>query len=190
MSSTVRKPMTVEEFLAWEDKQPLRWEFDGSAPVARNSGTQEHSIIQGNLIFALHSRLRGSGCRVYGSDFKIEVDGSIRYPDAFVLRSRLPVTATVTDQPVVVFEILSPSTSRIDRIVKAREYGSTPSIVRYVILEPNAVAATVFTRTTGVWAGIVVVGAVELDMPEIGISLPLAELYTDVEIEPDDEAAA
>ena len=128
--------------------------------------------------------------RAHGSDFKIEVDGSIRYPDAFVLCSQPPRGSTVTNQPVVVFEILSPSTSRIDRIVKAREYGNTASIVRYVILEPAAIAATIFTHTAGVWAATVVEGAVVLDMPEIGITLPLAELYQDVEFPSDDEAAA
>jgi Uma2 family endonuclease len=189
MSSALRKPMTLDEFLAWEESQPTRWEFDGFAPVAMTGGTQEHSIVQANLITALSNRLRGSRCRAHGSDFKIEVDGSIRYPDAFVQCTPAPRGSTVANEPVVVFEILSPSTSRTDRIVKAREYGNTASIVRYVILEPTAMAATVFTHANGVWAATVVEGAVELDMPEIGISLPLAELYTDVEFPPEDEAA-
>ena len=182
--------MTLDEFLAWEERQAARWEFDGFAPIAMTGGTQEYSTIQVNIIAALTTRLRGSGCRAHGSDFKIEVDGSIRYPDAFVLCSQPPRGSTVTNQPVVVFEILSPSTSRIDRIVKAREYGNTASIVRYVILEPAAIAATIFTHTAGVWAATVVEGAVVLDMPEIGITLPLAELYQDVEFPSDDEAAA
>ena len=193
MTNAPRKPMTLDELLAWEERQDTRWEFDGFGPVTMAGGTNAHAFIQGNLSFSLHSRLRGGPCRRYGSDFKIEVDGSIRYPDAFVLCSRLPGSATVTNQPVVVFEILSPSTSRtdrIDRIVKAREYGNTASIVRYVILEPTAMAATVFTHTAGLWAGVIVEGAVDLDMPEIGIALPLAELYLDVEFLPDDEAAA
>ena len=182
--------MTLEEFLAWEERQPTRWEFDGFAPVAMTGGTNTHAIIQANLIIALGTRLRGGRCRAYGSDFKIEVDGRIRYPDAFVLCSPLPGAATVANQPVVVFEILSPSTSRTDRIVKAREYGNTASILRYVILEPTAMAATVFTHANGVWAAVIKAGAVDLDMPEIGMTLPLAELYTDIDFPPDDESAA
>lgn len=77
--------------------------------------------------------------------------------------------------------------SLIDRIVKAREFGNTASIVRYVILEPAAMAATVFTHTNGIWAGVIVEGAVDLDMPEIGIALPLAEFYLDVEFPPEEE---
>ncbi len=105
----MRKPMTLDEFLAWEERQDARWEFNGFAPVARIGGTQEHSTIQANLITALGIRLRGTGCRAYGSDFKIEVDGSIRYPDAFVRCSQSPRGTTLADDPIVVFEILSPS---------------------------------------------------------------------------------
>lgn len=190
MTNALRKPMTLDEFLAWQERLDTRWEFDGFGPVAMAGGTNAHAIIQGNLSFSLHSRLRGGPCRPYGSDFKIEVDGSIRYPDAFVLCSRLPGSATVTNQPVVVFEILSPSTSRTDRIVKAREYGNTASIRRYIILEQTSQAATVFTHRDGAWASVVVEGNVDLDMPEIGITLPLAELYLDVDFLPEDEATA
>lgn len=190
MCNALRKPMTRDEFLAWEERQDTRWEFDGFGPVAMAGGTNAHAIIQGNLSFSLHSRLRGGPCRPYGSDFKIDVDGSIRHPDAFVLCSRLPGSATVTNQPVVVFEVLSTTTSPTDRIVKAREYGNTGSIERYVILEQTSQAATVFTHMNGAWASVVVEGNVDLAMPAIGITVPLAELYLDVEFPTEDEAAA
>ena len=190
MSSTTRKPMSLDAFLAWEEAQPMKYEFDGFAPVAMTGGTQEHAIIQGNTITTLSNRLRGTGCRAYGSDFKIVVDGSIRYPDAFVRCSQSPRGATLANDPVVVFEILSPSTSRIDRIVKAREYGNTASIQRYIILEQTIQAATVFTRTNGAWMSVVVEGDVDLPMPEIGITVPLADFYEDVEFPPDEADTA
>ncbi len=190
MSNSLRKPMTLAEFLAWEEHQDSRWEFDGFGPVAMTGGTNTHSTIQGNLAFALHSRLRGGRCRAHGSDLKIQVAGSIRYPDAFVLCSPMPGTATVTNQPVVVFGILSPSTSRTDRIVKAREYGNTESIQRYIILEQTSQAATVFTRINGLWASVIVEGDADLPMPEIGVTVPRAELYLDVPFPPEAESAA
>jgi hypothetical protein len=69
--STVR--MTVADFLAWEERQELRWEFDGFAPVAMTGGTEAHEIIQINLVNALTNRLRGTPCRAYGSNLKIRV---------------------------------------------------------------------------------------------------------------------
>ena len=177
---TLDRPMTLDEFLAWEERQEARFEFDGFGPVAMTGGTVLHSIIQGNLVTALHGRLRGGPCRVFGGNLKIVVAERVRYPDAFVVCSPQAGAATVARDPVVVFEVLSPGTSRTDRITKAREYGATESIQRYVILEQGAQAATVFARRNGVWAGVVVEGDAVLDMPEIGISLPLAELYVDV----------
>ena len=180
MSNTLYQPMTLDEFLAWEERQEARFEFDGFAPVAMTGGTVAHSVIQSNLVTALSNRLRGGPCRAHAGHLKIETAGRVRYPDAFVVCSPQGAAMTLARDPVVVFEVLSPGTSRTDRITKAREYGATDSIQRYVILEQGAQAATVFARRNGVWAGVVVEGDAVLDMPEIGISLPLAELYVDV----------
>ena len=134
MSVAVRHPMTVAEFLAWEERQELRWEFDGFEPVAMTGGTVAHETIGNNILIAVQSRLAGRRCRAFGANLKIEVAGRIRYPDAFVVCTPLPPKATIVRDPVVVFEVLSESTSRTDRIAKLREYGATPSIQRYVIL--------------------------------------------------------
>ena len=85
-------------------------------------GTVEQGLIQANLIRALGNRLSGGPCRVLGSHVKIAVAGSIRYPDALVVCTPLPRGATVITDPVVVFEVLSPSTASVDRIVKNQEY--------------------------------------------------------------------
>jgi Uma2 family endonuclease len=131
----MRKSMTVEEFLAWEEGQELRWEFDGFAPVAMTGGTVEQGLIQANLIRALGNRLSGGPCRVLGSHVKVAVAGSIRYPDALVIGTPPARGATVITEPVVVFEVLSPSAASVDHIVKNQEYRDTPSIRRYVMLE-------------------------------------------------------
>jgi Uma2 family endonuclease len=117
MNVVLRKPTTLEAFLDWEGRQELCHEFDGFQPVAMTGGTSEHSAIQRNLITALSIRLRGQPCQPHGSELKIAVAGSIRYPDAFVVCSSIPRGTTVVTDPVVVFEVLSPSSSTTDRIV-------------------------------------------------------------------------
>ena len=180
MDTALRKPISLSQFLDWEERQELRYEFDGFEPVAMTGGTSEHSAIQRNLITALAIRLRGKPCQVHGSELKIAVAASIRYPDAFVVCSPIPRTTTVVADPVVVFGVLSPSSSTTDRIVKNQEYRDTPSIQRYVVLEQDRQAATVFARAGDDWVGHVVSGDVVLAMPEIGVDLPLAELYEGV----------
>jgi Uma2 family endonuclease len=184
MSIALRKSMTLEEFLAWEEQQELRWEFDGFEPVAMTGGTSDHSAIERNLIFSLTGRLRGKPCQVYTSNLKILVAGSIRYPDAFVVCSPVTRGTRVVTDPVVVFEVLSPSTASIDIGAKNEEYRDTPSIQRYVMLSQDRQSATVFARVANDWVGHILSGDTILSMPEIGIELPLAELYEGVSLEP------
>ena len=184
MNLALRKSMTLAEFLEWEERQPLRYEFDGVGPVAMTGGTYGHSTIQRNLAFALTGRLRGKPCQFQGSDLKIQVgDGHIRYPDGMVVCSPIDRTATVVHEPVVVFEVLSPSTAAKDRIVKAREYQATPSIRRYVMLEQDSVGATVYARSGETWTHEILVADSILALPEIGVSLPLAEFYEGIVFE-------
>jgi Uma2 family endonuclease len=79
----------------------------------------------------------------------------------------------------VVFEALSESTSRTDRIEKVREYQAMPSIRRYVILEQDSIGATVFERRDETWAASTLTEGDRLSMPEIVVEIPLAELYAD-----------
>ncbi len=178
MTVAMRKPMTLAEFLVWEERQPLRYEFDGIGPVAMTGGTAGHADIQRNIAFSLTARLRGKPCRFYGSDLKFQVaEGRIRYPDGMVVCSPVDRAATVVHDPVVVFEVLSPSTTRNDRFVKAREYQATPSVRRYVMLEQDSPGAVVYARTGDGWTHEILVEGSTLALPEIGVELPLAELY-------------
>jgi Uma2 family endonuclease len=177
MNIALRKPMSLEAFLAWEERQELRHEFDGEQPVAMTGGTEAHSTLLANLVLSVGGRLRGTPCRFHGSDLKVEVAGSIRYPDGFVVCSPRDPARTVVRDPVVVFEVLSNSTAGTDRITKNHEYAATPSIQRYVMLEQDRIAATVFSRAGDDWIGHVLKEGATLHMPEIGIELPLAELY-------------
>jgi len=191
MDIALRKPMALQEFLAWEAAQPAKWEFNGFGPVAMVGVRLAHSAIQVNLLTALRSRLRGKPCRPHGSDLKIEVAGRIRYPDAFVVCTPVQPRATVVTEPVVVFEILSGSTAGRDLIVKNAEYRATPSVQRYVILEQTDAGALVFARKGEDWASEVVAGdEATLYMPEIGIEIPLTELYADVELTGGDDEEA
>jgi len=185
MSVALKTPMSLEEFLDWESHQECKYEFDGFQPVAMVGVTVTHSAIQGNLLGLLFNRLRGHRCRAHGSDVKIRVAGRIRYPDAFIVCSPVQRDATVVHDPVVVFEILSPGTSYTDRIEKNREYRATPSIQRYIILEQSRAAATVYARAGADWVADVLIAEGDLAMPEVGISIPLSEIYEGVDFPPD-----
>ena len=177
MNVTMRKRMSVEEFLAWERRQELRYEFDGTQPVAMTGGTVEHSVIATNLVRALEDRLRDGPCRAFRGDLKILVNGRVRYPDAMVTCSEVSRDADIVPDPVIVFEVLSAGIASIDRIEKNTDYRLTPSIRDYVMLEQTTQAATVFSRSGDDWTGRVATEAAVLRFPELGVELPLAEIY-------------
>ena len=178
MSIALRKPMTLAEFLAWEERQELRYEFDGFEPVAMTGGTLAHDRIAFNLQKSLDARLVGKPCQPFGPNVKIVVDGKIRYPDVVVVCRPIAFEATVIEDPVIVFEVLSEGTGKVDLIDKNREYRATPSIQRYVVLQQTHEAAIVFVRREDGWLSEIVSGEnATLDLPEIGIALPLHEVY-------------
>ena len=178
MSVALHKPITLAEFLAWEERQELRYEFDGFEPVAMTGGTIAHDQITFDLRTALVARLAGKPCRPLGPNVKIIADGRARYPDAIVVCRPVSPTATVAVDPVVVFEVLSEGSSQTDLIDKNREYRATPSIQRYVVLQQTHKAAIVFVRRQDGWLSEIVSGDdASLDLPEIGTAVPLHEVY-------------
>jgi Uma2 family endonuclease len=145
-------------------------------------GTAAHSTIQRNLLTALTIRLRGKPCQAHGSELKIAVADSIRYPDAFVVCTPVAPKARVVADPIVIFEALSETTARVDHVTKNAEYRATASVQRYVMLEQDSQAATVFAREGDRWVGSLLTGDAMLAMPEIGIEVPLADLYDGLDL--------
>jgi len=193
MSIALCKPrMTPEEFFAWAQAQDIRYEFDGFEPVAMTGGTANHSQITQNILVALRSRLRGSDCRPLGPDAGVAtVGGAVRYPDALVTCAKVRGDAQIIPGVVVVFEVLSPTSGRTDRIIKLREYRAIGTVRCYVILEHNSVGLTVFTRRgeDQDWTARALTVEDILQLPEIGIEIPVAELYENVDL-PETETAA
>ena len=186
MNIALRKPrMTREAFFDWAQAQDVRYEFDGFEPVAMTGGTRNHSRIAANVQFALRTRLRGSGCEPLGPDAGVATIGdAVRYPDALVTCTKGPGTDRAVPGVVVVFEVLSPTSGRIDRIVKVREYAAVASLRRYVILEHTSVGLTVLERSAGdqPWIITTLTAGDTLRMPEIGIEVPIVELYEDTDV--------
>lgn len=191
-------PMTRDQFFDWAQARDERYEFDGFAPIAMTGGTARHNLVSFNIHRSLYARLRGSGCRPLGQDAGVATIGdAIRYPDALVTCARFPDTLHLIPGVVVIFEVLSPTSGRIDRIVKVREYAAVPSVLRYVILEHASMGVTVLERSAGdqKWTVSTLTEGDILPLPEIGIEIPVTELYDGVDltagdVSPDDLASA
>ncbi len=132
----------------------------------------------------MRSRLRGSPCSYYGPDLGVETTGSkVRYPDALITCTKFPDTDRLAPGVQIVFEVLSPTSGRTDRIEKVREYAAVSSMRRYVILETRSAGLLVLYRhhAEEAWTAAALTMEETLGLPEIGIEIPVAEFYEDVE---------
>lgn len=173
-------PTTAEEFLAWEQLQEEKYEFDGQRPVAMNGGTWEHMRIELNIAGELQARLHGSSCWNASSTMKVAIGPAFRYPDGAVSCSPLPRGSMMVPAPVVLFEVVSPSSRTVDHVTKLAEYRSLPSVQRYVLVEQREVLLTIHARGPAGWTRHTLGGGDTLDMPEIGIGVPVDALYARV----------
>lgn len=184
MSMALRKPMSLAEFLLWEERQELRWEFDGFEPVAMTGDNVAHETIGGNVRAALTCLLRDRPSRALGPTMKVEVAGRIRYPDAFVVCTPVAPKAQIVRDPVVVFEVLSESTARTDMVRKLGEYAETGSIQRYVILQQDFIGGLNLTRQGDRFVAEPLAEDSTLHMPELGIQVPVSDFYQGLAYEP------
>jgi Uma2 family endonuclease len=151
-----------------------------------------HNLIAGNTFGALYVRLRGWPCRPFNSDTKIRIQlpGHVRfyYPDASVTCRPNPPSDSFQDEPAVVVEVLSRSTRRVDEGEKKDAYLTIPSLSVYMLIEQETAAVVVHRRAASGFVREVYQGLdAVIPLGEIGIDLPLADIYETVEFGPEPE---
>lgn len=168
---------TVDEFVAWENRQERKYEFADGRISPFPGGTLRHETIVANIIGMLHAAL-GPG-RVVGSGMKTVTASSSRYPDVIVLaenRDEDP-NATVLRTPAIVFEVLSPSTQSVDRGAKLDEYRSLPSLQAYVLIDSRKRWVQIVRRSEADWIVSLPFATGEIALPIVAATLPLDIVY-------------
>jgi Uma2 family endonuclease len=133
-----KRPMTAAEFLAWDETQTLKHEFVRGEVFAMTGGVDRNNTVALNVAIALRLHLRGSRCRVYASDVRLRVEAAdcYFYPDVMVTCSDADLGDRVLkSEPVLVVEVLSPSTAAFDRGDKFADYRALPSLREYLLID-------------------------------------------------------
>jgi Uma2 family endonuclease len=141
-----------------------------------------HNLVTTNAIVAFGTRLRGQRCRPYNSDTKIRIrlpsHFRFYYPDVSVIRIPNPQNDSFQDEPAVLVEVLSPKSRRLDEGEKKDAYLTIPSLGVYLLVEQDMPGVVAFRRTEHGFVREVYEGLdAVVPLNEIGITLPLAELY-------------
>ncbi len=141
-----------EDYLAIErESTDVKHEYIAGQVFAMSGGSYEHSLITANLNRALGNRLGGSHCVVLSSDMRIRIEtaDACTYPDVSVLCSEPcfhDARRDVLTNPVLIAEVLSPSTEAYDRGDKFALYRQLPSLRHYLLVAQEQIAVDVFTR--------------------------------------------
>jgi Uma2 family endonuclease len=184
--------ISVEDYLEGEFASPIRHEYVAGVVFAMAGARVAHNIITGNTFGSFFVRLKRQRCRPFDSDMKIRVQfpdhTRFYYPDVSVICESNPPTDAFQDKPAVLVEVLSKSTERLDKGEKKDAYLTIPSLHAYVLVEQEMPVVIVHRRkgidfTREVYQGLDAV----IPFPEIGIELPLAEIYDSVEFQPEPE---
>lgn len=143
--------MTPEEFLAWEREQPERYEFCDGEVLAMVGGTLAHASIVDNLQAALRTALSPRGCKVFQSNVKVQVGASHFYPDVVVACGKLDMRSDLVTAPILLAEVLSPSTQGHDRGAKWDAYRRLPSLRTFLFVEQERVLVHLYRRSGELW---------------------------------------
>jgi Uma2 family endonuclease len=183
MSGPAEKLMLLDEFVAWEREQPERYEYANFVVRMMTGGSLDHSTIASNLRAALQEKPRGTGCLAFRGDAKVIANQTVRYPDLSVTCSPISGSDDIVPDPVVIIEIVSPSTEREDRGRKKFDYFATPSVRQYAIVEQDERRIDLYTRTDAAWIDEVVTGDAVLNLSAVGVAIPLDAIYEDMELD-------
>jgi Uma2 family endonuclease len=181
MTALAKPRLTVDEFLAWSMGQRGRFELFRGEVFAMPPESVGHAKIKGAVHSALANGLRKGQlrCHALPDGVTVRIDSETAYePDALVYcGAELASTALEVPLPVIVVEVLSPSTQKVDVSLKLVGYFQLPSVMHYLIVDPSQPVIIHHARGAGddILTHVVTQGVIKLDPP--GVELPLADIY-------------
>lgn len=185
MNSAVTKKeayfVTVDEYLAkYALDSDYRYELIDGDVVMTGSASKEHNRVAGNIFAHATFHLKGKPCKPYIETLRVMVNDNAYFPDMLVDcgESRDRFTATL---PVLIVEVLSPSTRRIDKTVKLRDYVKIPSLQEYAIFEQDIAELTLYRREND-WQPEYFFDGDMVHFASIDLTLSIADIYDGVNL--------
>ncbi len=182
-------PYTVDEYLALDRAADFKSEYVDGEIFAMGGASSRHVLIATNTAGELRNRLRDTQCQVYSADLRVQADRgkAFHYPDVTVICGRPEYRDDRRDtatNPLIIVEVLSPSTRNYDRGDKFASYRKLDSLREYILIDPRPCHVEHYQRKEGgIWefSEIDDCGG-ELAIPILNLAIPLAEIYAKVEL--------
>jgi Uma2 family endonuclease len=192
MSAIPKHKMTMEEYIEFDKNNEGRWEYFDGEVIDMAGGTLNHNQIASNISRVLGNKLEDKGCRALTSDMRLKVPKALpyRYPDVVVVCGE-PILDAIQGQemlvnPVLIIEVLSPSTAQYDYSVKFIAYQSIESFREYLLVAQDRPQLTQYVRRPdGQWLRRDIEGMESLvKFASVDCELNFVEIYSMVKFPP------
>ena len=189
MSAIVKPRYTLEEYFELERKSEEKYEYFNSEVFCMSGVKRNHSLATGNIFNSLKNALGTRGCEIHASDMRVKTPSMppYRYPEVVVACHRAQFEEIggldVLVNPVLIVEVLSPSTEAFDRGDKFTYYKSIPSFREYLLVAQHRPHVThYFKQPDGKWSYEELNDLGDaVDLSSVDCALSLAEIYREVE---------
>lgn len=179
--------VSPQEYLAYEDSIEGKAEYYNGVIVDMAGGSENHSLISMNMGGSLFAALKGTPCRVYDSNFKVELseDSVYGYPDVLVVcgeTQKSKLRGDICKNPSIAIEVLSEGTRQRDHGFKHFYYRQIPSLREFITIEQNYPFVTVHWRNADDQWIIDLYASIDdrVKIPSLGISIPMRDIYANV----------
>jgi Uma2 family endonuclease len=174
-------PRTVEEFEVWHARQPERWEFIRGEPRMMAPASMKHSVIKRNVAVLLHAALASRGCEALVDGPQILTDEISAIPDVVVTCVRLDLTTPVIAEPVIIVQVISPSSELNDTGLRWLAYRRIPTLKHYLVLSQEQRLVHAHSRAGDIWRErFLSEGALEIDDPPLRLEINALYAATDL----------
>jgi Uma2 family endonuclease len=187
MSAVPRPRMSLQEYLAWEERQPTKNEFHRGEVFAMVGARRVHGRVVSNLNRRLAEALDGSACQVFTEGMKVQIgDDAVLYPDVFVTCDKADLsTDLIFTAPTLVVEVLSPGTQAYDRSQKFALYRRIPALQEYILVDPDTRRVEAFRRgTDGLWDLHDMSESDTLEAASVGCRIAMADVFDGLDAPP------
>ena len=185
VSALQKQAMTAAEFLAWDAGQTLRHEFVRGEVFMMVDGEDRNNTVALNVVVALRQHLRGGPCLVYASDVKLRVEAAdcYFYPDVMVTCSAVDLDdRLIKREPVLVVEVLSPSTAAFDRGNKFADYRALPGLVEYLLIDVDRQRCELYRKAVdGLWELHPGESGAGVELASVDLAISAEALWADLE---------
>ena len=186
MQKAIAKYLSPAEYLQWEEQEEEKHEYEDGVIYGMAGASEAHIIITDNFTALLVPKLRGSQCRSFSSDMRVEITEKniYYYPDLLVTcdqRDRLH--RNHKNYPCLIIEVLTESTELRDRGVKFAHYQTIESLQEYVLVSQSEQRVEVFRRCDRkLWLLQTFTTGETVQLQSINLEIPIAEIYAGVDL--------